>query len=97
MESNNLDQLIDSLKKNCPEREDIKEIILKVLSDVEIKTKSNFINLVFFGNFNDGKTTIINSIIACLTNNYNNNVKLISSGSENTYFPTVIERSPDNY
>ena len=98
MENYNLSQLIDTLKKNCTKNlGEIREPILNAISDVEKQLNSDFINLVFLGNFNEGKTTMINSIIACLTKNYDNNLRLISSGSENTYFPTVIERSLDNY
>ena len=98
MENYNLSQLIDTLKENCTLNfGEIREPILKAISDVQNQLNSDFINLVFLGTFNEGKTTMINSIIACLTNNYDNNLRLISSGSENTYFPTVIERSSDNY
>ena len=98
MENYNLSQLINTLKENCTQNfGNLKEPILKAISDVENKLNSDFINLVFLGNFNEGKTTMINSIIACLTKNYDNNVRLIATKSENTYFPTVIEGSPDNY
>ena len=97
MENNILSQLINSLKVNCSKNEEIKKPILTAISDVENQLNNDIINLVFLGYFNEGKKTMINSIIACVTNNYEN-VRLFSSQLENTYFPTVIERSPDqNY
>ena len=96
MENYDLSQLINSLKENSTQKEEIRQPIIKAVLDIENQLNSDFINLVFLGNFNDGKTTMINSIIACLTKKYDN-VRLISSRSENTYFPTVVERSPDNY
>ena len=83
MENYNLSQLIDALKKNCSKNLwEIREPILNAIFDVENKLNSYFINLVFLGNFNEGKTTMINSIIACLTKNHDNSLRLISSGSK---------------
>ena len=96
MEINNLSQLINSLKENNSKNDLIKKPILEAISDIENELKHDIINLVFIGSFNEGKTTMINSIIACSTNKYDN-VSLIDCKSENTYFPTVIESSPDQY
>ena len=91
-------ELIDLLKDNCKNIcKNIRQPILEAISDLENQLNSDCINLAFLCNSNSAKTTMINSIIACLTNNYDNNVQLISSRCENTYFPTVVERSPDNY
>ena len=96
MDNNNLSELINCLKENCTKMGEIREPILNAISDVEDQLNSDLINLVFLGNFNDGKTTMINSIIGYITNKYDN-VNLISNSSENTYFPTIIERSTDDY
>ena len=97
MENNkNLSGLINSLKEECKNLNNIQESTLDAINKTEEELKSNLINLVFIGHCNAGKTTMINSLITSITNNYDNNVKLISSKSENTYFPIVIERSPNN-
>jgi GTPase len=93
----NLSGLINSLLEECKNQGEIKESIQIAINETEEESKSNFINLVFIGNFNAGKTTMINSVVASITNNYDNNVRLISSKSENSYFPIVVERSPDEY
>ena len=92
----NLEGLINSLEEECMNQGEIKESIHKAINETEEESKSNLINLVFIGNFNAGKTTMINSAIASITNNYDN-INLVSSKSENSYFPIVIERAPDEY
>ena len=72
MDNNNLSELINCLKENCTKMGEIREPILNAISDVEDQLNSDLINLVFLGNFNDGKTTMINSIIGYITNKYDN-------------------------
>ena len=73
----NLSGLINSLREECTNLGEIKDIIHNAINETEEESKSNLINLVFIGGFNAGKTTMINSIIASITNNYDNNVRLI--------------------
>ena len=51
---------------------------------------------MFLGDLNSGKISIINSFIACVTNK-NDNVKLPTNKKENTYYPTIVERSKDKF
>jgi len=71
----------------------------KSIEKIEIDTNDTKTNLVLVGDFNSGKTTCCNSLIASLINENDNNPwkdyddLLPSSESENTYFITVIESS----
>ncbi len=68
----------------------------KSLDEISANLESKNTNLVFLGDRNAGKTTMINSIIATVTNNYKNDI-LPASKSENTYYPTVIQNSKDDF
>ena len=95
MENYKLSDLIDLLKNNCSEDfGKMRKPILDDISDLKNSLESSLINLLFLGYSNEGKTTMIISVIACVTNKYDN-VRLLNSKSENTYFPIVIESSLD--
>ncbi len=67
------------------------------LSKIQEESKEKKTNIIVFGDYNAGKTTLINSLIAAFVN-MNINLKwnmdlLPSSLTENTYYITVVEDS----
>ena len=90
-------ELVDLLKDNCKNiRKNLRQPILEAINGLENQLNRDCINLVFLGNYNSGKKTMIDSINSCLTNNYDN-LQLISSKFRNSYFPIVIERGNNYY
>jgi hypothetical protein len=61
----------------------------------EIEKTGKIVNLLFFGGFSCGKTTMITSLIAYLKKDFKEYIDLPSSESENTFYITIIEASPD--
>jgi len=98
MESPNIYQdLIYELKEATIKMEKhVSDNLNKSLNEISENLESKNTNLVFLGDRNAGKTTMINSLIATITNNYQNNI-LPASKSENTYYPTVIQNSKDDF
>ena len=94
MENNLINELKEAIS-NIRSLPNLSNELTKAFNDSQNEIESNFVNLVFLGNFNAGKTSMINAIIANSTNNFEN-VKLPTSRSENTYYPTIIQCSPDN-
>ena len=93
--NNNLLELKNFLHKDNENGGKIKDDIFRAINETDAILKTNKINIVFIGSYNAGKTSMINSVIASITNNYEN-VQLISSKCENSYFPIIVEKSSDD-
>jgi hypothetical protein len=86
-----ISSLTKKIKSSC---RDLSTSILDSIDSIEKVLNEKIINIVICGQFNSGKSTLISSLISIMTDQPEN-VILPTSELENTYYPTVVEASPD--
>ena len=93
---NNIIDYIDNSNLSNSNQKIVKQKIEKTKSLVN-SNNSNKLNIIVFGDFNSGKTTLINSLISTLLES-NEDFKdfLPKAITENTYYITIIEKSNDS-
>jgi len=73
----------------------LKNEITREINKTKTAIDSSIINIAVFGDVSCGKSTLISQLISIGTNE-ENTIMLPVSDSENTYYSTIIESSPDN-
>lgn len=91
----NVDHIIRLFSKKVENLEKLSNQINIGMNEIKEILDKGQLNLAIFGASSSGKSTLISSLIAISTNQLNN-VKIPTSVSDNTYFPNIIEASPDD-